>query len=144
VNLITPNGASIHYRGKIPFGQAQCVIAQYDLLVLPSHYDGWGVVVNEALCEGVPVVCSDTTGAGAVAATLGAGLIFTSGDSTSLSDVLARLVAEPSLLKSLRTAAPQAAHTLQPAVAAHYMLDVIRSPADIRASVPSPWYPDHA
>ena len=144
VNLITPNGASIHYRGKIPFGQAQCVIAQYDLLVLPSRYDGWGVVVNEALCAGVPVVCSDTTGAGAVAATLGAGLIFTSGDSTSLSDVLARLVAEPSLLKSLRTAAPQAAHTLQPAVAAHYMLDVIRSPADIRASIPSPWYPDHA
>ena len=153
MNLITLNGASIHYRGKIPFGQAQCVIAQYDLLVLPSHYDGWGVVVNEALCEGVPVVCSDTAGAGAVAATLGAGLIFTSGDSTSLSDVLARLIAakltdglveEPSLLKSLRTAAPQAAHTLQPAVAAHYMLDVIRSPADIRASIPSPWYTDHA
>lgn len=144
VNSITPKDASIHYRGMIPFGQAQKVIAQYDLLVLPSRYDGWGVVVNEALCAGVPVVCSNTTGAGAVAVALGAGLTFTSGDAESLSAVLSRLMAEPSLMKSLRTAAPHAAHALQPAVAARYMLDVIRATADLRATIRSPWYPDHA
>ena len=113
-------------------------------LVLPSRYDGWGVVVNEALCAGVPVVCSNTTGAGAVAVALGAGLTFTSGDAASLSAVLSRLMAEPSLMKSLRTAAPLAAHALQPAVSARYMLDVIRATADLRATIRSPWYPDHA
>lgn len=143
VNSITPKGANIHYRGIIPFGQAQKVIAQYDLLVLPSRYDGWGVVVNEAMCAGVPVVCSDNTGAGAVAVAFGAGLSFTTGNSTSLSDVLARLMSEPLLLKSLRTSVPLAAHALQPAVAARYMLDVIRAPADLRATIRSPWYPDH-
>lgn len=141
---ITPKGANINYRGLIAFGHAQEVIAQYDLLVLPSRYDGWGVVVNEALCAGVPVVCSNTTGAGAVAVALGAGLSFTSGDAASLSAVLARLATEPSLMKSLRTAAPLAAHALQPAVAARYMLDVIRATADLRATIRSPWYPDHA
>jgi glycosyltransferase involved in cell wall biosynthesis len=141
---IPANDGNVHYRGTIPFGQAQKVIAQYDLLVLPSRYDGWGVVVNEALCAGVPVVCSDTTGAGPVAASLGAGLNFTTGDSNSLSDVLARLLTEPALLKSMRTAVPQAAHALQPAVAARYMLDVIRAPVDLRATIRSPWYPDHA
>jgi glycosyltransferase involved in cell wall biosynthesis len=34
-----------------------------DLLLLPSRYDGWGAVVNEALMCGVPVVCSDNCGA---------------------------------------------------------------------------------
>ena len=142
VSSITPEGASIHYRGKIPFGHAQEVIAPYDLLVLPSRFDGWGVVVNEALCAGVPVVCSDTAGAGAVAVALGAGLTFTSGDSTSLSDVLARLMSEPTLLQSMRTAAPLAAHALQPAVAGRYMLDVIQAPSYSRATIRSPWYPD--
>ena len=141
---IPANDGNVHYQGTIPFGQAQKVIAQYDLLVLPSRYDGWGVVVNEALCAGVPVVCSDTTGAGPVAASLGAGLNFTTGDSNSLSDVLARLLAEPALLKSMRIAVPQAAQALQPAVAARYMLDVIRAPVDLRATIHSPWYPDHA
>jgi len=34
-----------------------------DLLLLPSRFDGWGAVVNEALMCGVPVVCSDNCGA---------------------------------------------------------------------------------
>jgi len=144
LSAITPKGASINYRGIIPFGHAQDVISKYDLLVLPSRYDGWGVVVNEALCAGVPVVCSDSTGAGVVAVSLGVGLNFITGDSTSLSDVLTRLLMEPTLLKSMRAAVPQASQALQPAVAANYMLDVIRSPADLRAKISSPWYPDHS
>jgi glycosyltransferase involved in cell wall biosynthesis len=143
VDIITSKDTSICYMGLIPFGQAQKVIAQYDLLVLPSRYDGWGVVVNEALSAGVPVVCSDTTGAGAVTVAFGAGLCFTSGVASSLRDVLASLVNDPALLKSMRIAAPIAARALQPAVAARYMLDVIRAPAEMRPAIRSPWYPDH-
>src|SRR5207244_779677 len=39
------------------FGQA-------DVFVLPSRYDGWGVVVNQALGAGLPIICSDQVGAG--------------------------------------------------------------------------------
>jgi glycosyltransferase involved in cell wall biosynthesis len=39
------------------------LISKSDLLVLPSRWDGWGAVVNEALMLGVPVVCSDRCGA---------------------------------------------------------------------------------
>lgn len=144
VNLFTPKDVSMRYRGIIPFGQAQKIISQYDLLVLPSRYDGWGVVVNEALCAGVPVVCSDNAGAGAVAVAFGAGLSFSSGDAQALADVLARLTGVPSLLKAMRAATPLAAKALQPEVAARYMLDVIQAPADRRATIPSPWYPDCA
>jgi glycosyltransferase involved in cell wall biosynthesis len=135
---------ALRYCGTIPFGQAQAVMARYDLLVLPSRHDGWGVVVNEALCAGVPVVCSDTTGAGEVAESLGAGLRFSSGNAESLSDVLARLIRSPALLQSLRSAAPQAARALQPEVAARYLLEVMQAPAARKASIPSPWYPDRA
>jgi glycosyltransferase involved in cell wall biosynthesis len=31
--------------------------------VLPSRFDGWGAVVNEALMVGTPVICSDRCGA---------------------------------------------------------------------------------
>ena len=37
--------------------------AQADVFVLPSRYDGWGVVVNQALGAALPIVCSDTVGA---------------------------------------------------------------------------------
>ena len=37
-------------------------IARHDLFILPSRFDGWGAVVNEALMCGVPVICSDRCG----------------------------------------------------------------------------------
>ena len=42
---------------------ARQVIAQSHALILPSLYDGWGAVVNEALMEGTMVYCSDKCGA---------------------------------------------------------------------------------
>ena len=39
------------------------VFAEADVFCLPSRHDGWGVVVNEALGAGLPIVASDGVGA---------------------------------------------------------------------------------
>jgi glycosyltransferase involved in cell wall biosynthesis len=90
------DGQRVRYCGRIPFGKTQEVVASYDLLVLPSRYDGWGVVVNEALCAGVPVICSDQVGAGVVIEKFGAGAKFSSGDSRSLAYLLSILASDQS------------------------------------------------
>ena len=138
-SLVPINNPHFCYKGIIPFGQAQKIISTYDLLVLPSRYDGWGVVVNEALCAGVPVVCSDMTGAGAVAVEFGAGLSFFSEDISSLSDVLALLAGQPALMSTMRSAALTLASALQPEIAAAYMLNVIVAPVEFKTSVSNPW-----
>ncbi len=38
--------------------------ARADVFVLPSRYDGWGVVMNQAIGAGLPILCSDKVGAG--------------------------------------------------------------------------------
>lgn len=53
----------IAWRGSLPNQQVSAMLGDSDLLVLPSRFDGWGVVVNEALGVGTPVVCSDACGA---------------------------------------------------------------------------------
>lgn len=132
----------VQYCGQIPFGKTQEVVANYDLLVLPSRYDGWGVVVNEALCAGVPVVCSDHVGAGVIIDKFGAGAKFASGDSQSLADLLVTLAGDQHRLQSMRAATVKAAKAIQPAVAAAYMVEVIHAPQGGKALIPSPWYPE--
>jgi glycosyltransferase involved in cell wall biosynthesis len=39
------------------------IFAQADIFTLPSRHDGWGVVLNEALGAGLPIVASDAVGA---------------------------------------------------------------------------------
>jgi len=48
---------------QLPNVEVRRKMADSDVLVLPSSYDGWGAVVNEALGEGTPVVVSSGCGA---------------------------------------------------------------------------------
>ncbi len=57
------NLASINFKGIVSNDQIKQIISTYDLLILPSRYDGWGAVLNEALMAGTPVLCSDNCGA---------------------------------------------------------------------------------
>ena len=73
-------GGRVIWLGTISMGLVQREMAQADCLVLPSSYDGWGVVVSEALMVGTPVICSDRCGAAEVVRCSGQGGVFKSGD----------------------------------------------------------------
>lgn len=64
-NAIASN-RKIHYLGRLRNQAVGELIASCDLLVLPSLFDGWGAVVNEALLQGTRVLCSDNCGASAL------------------------------------------------------------------------------
>lgn len=75
-----------------------------DLFVLPSHYEGFGMVVTEALARGLPVI---TTTGGALARTLPeeAGLHVPPADAEALAGALARWLDDPGLRDRLRQGA---------------------------------------
>lgn len=52
----------VFFRENVPNSQIRQILSRYDFLVLPSYYDGWGAVVNEALMDGVMVIVSDACG----------------------------------------------------------------------------------
>jgi len=56
-------GTKCNYLGKVPNKEVHQKIADSDVLILPSLYDGWGAVINEALMCGTPVIASDRCGA---------------------------------------------------------------------------------
>lgn len=67
-------------------------MAESDVFVLPSRHDGWGVVVNEALLRGVPVICSDHCGASDLLGESWRGEAFETGSVSSLEAALRRWV----------------------------------------------------
>lgn len=131
---------NVCYRGVIPFGQAQSVMRKYDLALVPSRYDGWGVVVNEAILAGVPVICSDEVGAGTLIDKFYCGIKFKSEGIYELADKLMQLEKDPSALKVLREHTVKAMEFIEPKIAATYMLRVIQAPFLEKVSIPSPWY----
>jgi glycosyltransferase involved in cell wall biosynthesis len=75
----------IRYLGHRTSDELSDLYGEADVLVLPSLYEVWGIVVNEALMHGLPVVT--TTGVGAATDLIEpgvTGLIVRPGDPTEL------------------------------------------------------------
>ena len=75
-----------------------------DLFVLPTHYEGYGMVVAEALARAIPVVSTRT---GAIAELVGdaAGVLVPPADAGALADVLKTLITDREQLARLRLGA---------------------------------------
>jgi glycosyltransferase involved in cell wall biosynthesis len=56
-------GGRVTYLGQIDRPALQQLYADSDVLVLPSRYEVWGLVINEALEHGLPVVATEAVGA---------------------------------------------------------------------------------
>lgn len=70
--------------GTIPANEIPKFIQQADLLILPSDFDGWGMVINEAILCQTPVLVSDACGAASLIKNNQNGFIFQAGNVHSL------------------------------------------------------------
>lgn len=80
----------VDFAGGMPNAQIVAAMASADVLVLPSRFDGWGAVVNEALMVGTPVICSDRCGASDLIEDGRNGYVFEAGEVAALLDKLNR------------------------------------------------------
>jgi glycosyltransferase involved in cell wall biosynthesis len=92
----------VHFLGFKNQSELPEIYASADLMVLPSEYEPFAVVVNEAMCCGCPVLCSDRVGAARdLVEPVCPDLIFPCGDIEKLASILQGLIANPSKLREL-------------------------------------------
>jgi glycosyltransferase involved in cell wall biosynthesis len=94
----------VTFAGEMNAAELSQKYGDTDLFVLPTHFEGFGMVVAEALAHGLPVV---STRVGAIAELVGvyAGLLVAPGDADLLRAALARVLTEPGLLDTLAAGA---------------------------------------
>lgn len=99
--LPAPVRARIRYAGFQAPDALPEFFAHADVFMLPSRYDGWGVVVNQALGAGLPIVVSDQVGAGYDLVRAGEnGFVFTAGDEHALAEAMRQYVNDPALCET--------------------------------------------
>jgi glycosyltransferase involved in cell wall biosynthesis len=103
------------FAGALAPAELRNFYAGSDVVVVPSvptrdFLEPWGLVVNEAFDQGVPVIASDAVGAaaGGLVQDGRTGLVVPAGDSAALARALRRLHDDPALRTRLGAAAREA------------------------------------
>jgi len=130
--------AGAHCEGPQPAEQLRNFYAGSDVVVVPSiptrdFLEPWGLVVNEAFDQGVPVIATDAVGAaaGGLVEHERTGLVVPAADARALAAALRRLHDDPQLRGRLGVAAREAVRGYSHAAWAEGMSGALRA-----ASVP--------
>jgi len=104
-------GDRIALQGEQPQAVLTAAYRDADLFVLPSYYEGYGMVYAEALAHGLPIIA---TNGGAIPDTVpaSAALLVPPGDVTALRNALRSLFSDANLRARLAAGAAQAAASL--------------------------------
>lgn len=118
--------ACIEYRGFHAPADLPVDFADADVFVLPSRHDGWGVVVNQALGAGLPLICSDAVGAAHDMLEPGVnGLMVEAGNVESLQNAIRHLANNRDLIRMWGQASNDMARCWTPARGARKWVDVL-------------------
>jgi glycosyltransferase involved in cell wall biosynthesis len=117
----------VRFLGFVNQSQLPAVYTSADLMVLPSEYEPFAVVVNEAMCCGCPVLVSDRVGAARdLVAPVAPQFIFSCGDSDALAAVLKGVFSAPTQLQSVARAAREHIQSWSPERNIAATIDAIR------------------
>jgi len=111
-------------------------LAQQDVLVLPSLFEGFGLVILEALSQGVPVIATRHTGAPDVLTDGEDGYLVPIRSSQAIQEKLGILLRSPDTVRSMKEAAWRKARTLPWAAYRGRVTEMVRkticsAPADL-------------
>jgi len=110
VKKIASINDKIHFLGKKSNNEVKSLMASHDYLILPSLFDGWGAVVNEALMAGTRVIVSNKSGAASLLLNEQRGYVFSLNGNPSFKQVFKKAIGTGPTKPEDRTAIQEWAH----------------------------------
>ena len=97
------------YIASLPHAEVLNLMRQQDVLLFPSHFEGFGLVITEAMSQGTPVITTERT-AGPDLITDGVdGYLVPAGSSAALATRIEALLADPARIEQVGRAASRRA-----------------------------------
>lgn len=100
-------------------------IVQHDVVVVPSRFDGWNVVVNEALSAGRGVIATDEAVSHELVEASGAGEVVAGRSARALARAMQRVIDRPQVVETWSERAARYAGSIAPERAGEYLLRLL-------------------
>jgi len=91
----------VRFLGFLSGEKKEAILQRSSLVVVPSRYESFGIILLEAMAYGKPVVASRIGGIPEIVRDRETGLLFEVGDVTGLADRIIELIEKPDLRKKI-------------------------------------------
>jgi glycosyltransferase involved in cell wall biosynthesis len=98
--------SDLEFRGAYAYAETGRVFSEIDVLIVPSLWSDYPLVIQEAFAAQTPVIAADLGGMSEAVQPEVNGLLCERGSTKDLMQILRRVVTEPGLLARLRAGIP--------------------------------------
>lgn len=126
-SIIDAHRLPVTLRGQLPFDSRIAAFQEYECFVFPTRWDGWGMVVVEALAAGLPVIASDQAMSAHDFVVEGTNGWIVPCESASLAAAMQRVIDQPVHISTMSRAARDSIRTFVPRDGAREMVRFCRS-----------------
>jgi glycosyltransferase involved in cell wall biosynthesis len=96
---------NVKFAGKVPHAQVNTVFTEHDVFVFPSYFEGFGLVILEAMASGLPVIVTDATAGEDCVEDSKEGFIIKAGDKEGLAKSIHYFIDHPEQVEPIGRAA---------------------------------------
>ena len=145
MDLVRRRGLSerVYFHSSMANKKAMEMLGESDLFILPSRFDGWGVVINESLLCGVPVICSDRCGAADLLQESWRGGVFSSESVPSLHTLLKRWTEDGRRTPELSNRIRDWSKCIIADSVVDYLIAVLQHSSGTSERPQPPWFPEN-
>jgi glycosyltransferase involved in cell wall biosynthesis len=125
----------ITFRGSMSMNDIKKELSNYDILILPSFFDGWGAVVNEALMAGLFVLVSDKCGSKSLINEKNGRIFSIANDTNCLRNHLKWTIEHIEMIRAEKTEREKMSENFDKKHIAKYFIDCL----DTASQINPPW-----
>lgn len=134
------NGENIRFLGSWDSREICEKMKNYDVCIVPSRYDGWNLIPNQAIHCGIATIISDEAVSDELIRYSGAGVVICSGDVNKWQQTLEHTVKEKEIVKEWKKAAKSYQNKISGETVGKYFYDIIQYTfGDLKVKPTCPW-----
>ena len=134
------NGVNVRFLGHWDSRDICIKMQDYDVCLVPSKYDGWNLIPNQAINCGIATIISDEAVSDELIKYSGAGYVFKSNDEKALKSILEKVVQEKNIINEWKMATKKYKDKISGKTVGKYLYDIIQYTFNNSQTKPScPW-----
>ncbi len=115
----------LNFLGTWPSSKVGEKMQSYDMIVIPTRYDGWNLLVNEAINAGVPVIVTDGAVSDEVISKFNCGIVVKHSNINQLASAMQSIIDNPMQLGKFRDNTKTALKYINEETVGQYLIDIV-------------------